>query len=167
MNRLVTINIDKEYLKFSAGHFTIFSDTSRERLHGHNFAVRASVQFPVDDTGINFDYKEFKDAMRRVCDSLDEYTLIAAKSKYLKIENEGEFYKIWHHDKYMLLRQDETILLPVFNTTIEELSTYVLNDLLSDKSMIDDNNVRHVCVGVSSGPGQWAESTWSKNDEND
>lgn len=167
MSRLVTIQIDKQYLKFSSGHFTIFSATSRERLHGHNFAVRASVTFPVDDTGISFDYKVFKDAMRSVCDRLDEYTLIAANSKHLTIEEDGEFYKIWHDNKYMLLRQDETILLPIFNTTIEEFSSYVLNDLLSDKSMIDDNDVRFVSVGVSSGPGQWADSTWSKNNEND
>lgn len=162
MTRLVTIQIDKQYLKFSAGHFTIFSATSRERLHGHNFAVRASVTFPVDDSGISFDYKVFKDAMRAVCDRLDEYTIIAAKSKHLRIENEGEFYKIWHHDNYMLLRQDETLLLPIYNTTIEELSAYVLNDLLKNNAMINDNDVRFVSVGVSSGPGQWAESTWSK-----
>ena len=162
MTRLVSINIDKQYLKFSSGHFTIFSATSRERLHGHNFAVRAMVQFPIDDTCINFDYKLFNNAMRSVCDRLDEYTLIAAKSKHLKIETEGEFYKIWHHDKYMLLRQDETLLLPVTNTTIEELSHYVLNDLLNNKSMIDDNDVRKVRVGVSSGPGQWGESEWSR-----
>ena len=165
MTRLVTIEIDKQYLKFSSGHFTIFSATSRERLHGHNFAVRAAVQFPVDDTGISFDYKLFKDAMRDVCDRLDEYTLIAANSKHLRIETDGEFYKIWHNQKYMLLRQDETLLLPIYNTTIEELSTYVLNDLLSNKSMIDDNDVRAVRVGVSSGPGQWAESAWSKEYE--
>ena len=43
---LTTINICKEALKFSGAHFTIFSATDRERLHGHNFRVRAEVTAP-------------------------------------------------------------------------------------------------------------------------
>ena len=41
MTQLTTIELSKEYLKFSAGHFTVFSATERERLHGHNFSVSA------------------------------------------------------------------------------------------------------------------------------
>ncbi len=162
MVRMVTIDVDKEYLKFSAGHFTIFSASSRERLHGHNFAVKASARFPVDDTGINFDYKVFKDTLREICDGLDEYTIIAGDSKYLEITEHEEFYHIKHHDTQMFLRQDETLLLPIFNTTIEELSGYLLGLLLDKKSMIDDNHVESVTVSVSSGPGQWATSVWNR-----
>ena len=160
MKRKVTITVDKEYLKFSAAHYTIFSAESRERLHGHNFAVRAKVRFPVDDTGINFDYKLFKDTLRDICDSLDEYTIIAKNSKFLKIEEAGEYYKITHNGTEMMLRQDETLLLPITNSTIEELSNYLLGRLVQNKTMIDDNEVDYVAVQTSSGPGQWAESEW-------
>lgn len=162
MTRMVTLEVSKEYLKFSAAHFTIFSETSRERLHGHNFAVQAEVKFPVDDTGINFDYKTFKNALKSVCDGLDEYTIIAAKSKFLAIQEEGEFYRIRHHNTDMLLRKDETLLLPISNSTIEELSNYILQQLLQNKSMIDDNEVSFVSVRTSSGPGQWASSDWAR-----
>ena len=40
---LIRIELSKEYLNFSAGHFTIFSATERENLHGHNFQVRGAV----------------------------------------------------------------------------------------------------------------------------
>lgn len=158
--RMVTMDVSKEYLKFSAAHFTIFSAESRERLHGHNFAVQAQVKFPVDETGINFDYKEFKEALKAICDSLDEYTIIAAKSKFLTIQEEGDFYRIGHHDTEMFLRKDETLLLPISNSTIEELSYYLLGRLLENKSMIDGNEVQYVAVKTSSGPGQWATSDW-------
>jgi hypothetical protein len=32
------------FKRFSSAHFTIFSDGSRERLHGHNFTVAVDVQ---------------------------------------------------------------------------------------------------------------------------
>ena len=39
MEELTTLYIDKESHKFSAAHYTIFSATERERLHGHNYVV--------------------------------------------------------------------------------------------------------------------------------
>jgi len=34
-----SIEVEKEYLKFSAAHFLIFPDGSAERLHGDNYRV--------------------------------------------------------------------------------------------------------------------------------
>jgi hypothetical protein len=42
-DRRTVIEIQKEYLHFSAAHFTIFSATVRENLHGHNFHVGAQL----------------------------------------------------------------------------------------------------------------------------
>ena len=43
MSQLATLHIDKQAHKFSAAHFTIFSETDRERLHGHNYGVSARI----------------------------------------------------------------------------------------------------------------------------
>ena len=43
MNDTVTIRLAKENMKFSAAHFTIFSASERERLHGHNFRVEVDI----------------------------------------------------------------------------------------------------------------------------
>ena len=43
MTRLSTIEIYKENMKFSAAHFTIFSDTHREHLHGHNYTAHVAL----------------------------------------------------------------------------------------------------------------------------
>jgi 6-pyruvoyltetrahydropterin/6-carboxytetrahydropterin synthase len=51
MGRLATLYIDKESHKFSAAHFTIFSATERERLHGHNYSVSAKIVAPLGDNG--------------------------------------------------------------------------------------------------------------------
>ncbi len=52
MEQLTTIEVSKEYLKFSAAHFTIFSATERERLNGHNFRVSAKITEPVGPNGM-------------------------------------------------------------------------------------------------------------------
>ena len=51
MTRITTLHIDKESHKFSAAHYTIFSATERERLHGHNYSVSARIVAPMGDNG--------------------------------------------------------------------------------------------------------------------
>lgn len=162
MSRLTTIEITKEYLNFSAAHFTIFSATDRERLHGHNFRVAASITAPVDDNGLCFNYVVFKQYLKKLCDSLDEYTLIAAESPHLQIEEQSEHYLISFAGKSFQLLRDETLLLPIRNTTVEELSHYLLQRILADKQMIESNQLQALEIKVFSGPGQSGSACWAK-----
>lgn len=160
MSQLTTIEVAKEYLKFSAAHFTIFSATDRERLHGHNYSVSAKVVAPVDDNGLCFSYGEMKSRMRELCDALDEYTIIAAQSPYLNITEEAPYYRIAFNDEIMLLLQSDTLLLPIRNATVEEFSCYLLNKLLEDEAFFTAYACRSVEVTVYSGPGQSATTQW-------
>ncbi|MEM8769384.1 MAG: 6-carboxytetrahydropterin synthase, partial [Pseudomonadota bacterium] len=62
-----TIEISKDYLHFNSAHFTIFSATEREDLHGHTFYVRARVTSPIDENGMAFDYNIVKKRLLALC----------------------------------------------------------------------------------------------------
>ncbi len=161
MERLTTIYIDKESHKFSAAHFTIFSATRRERLHGHNFAVSGRIVAPVDDNGLTGDYAVYKAQLKKLCDALDEYTLIPQHSPYLTVEEEGEYYKVTHDQDVLLFLKADTLVIPVRNTTVEDLSQYLLETLMEDKRFLEIQDIREIEVLVSSGPGQTGSSCWS------
>ncbi|MBT8446689.1 MAG: 6-pyruvoyl tetrahydropterin synthase [Gammaproteobacteria bacterium] len=160
MTELTTIEISKENLKFSAAHFTIFSATDRERLHGHNFVVHLSLTAPVGPNGMCFSYVEIKDRMRRLCHDLDEYMILPAESPHLEISEEGNSYVVEFADERMLFLKSDCLVLPIRNTTVEEYSRYLLTELCRDRAFIDDNDVRSLVVKVSSGPGQWGSASW-------
>ena len=160
--RLTTIDLHMQALKFSAAHFTIFNATERERLHGHNYAVTCRITAPIGADGLTCDYAVFKQKLYALIDSLDEYTIIPKFSPYLKIEDQDLFYKVHFHDHFMLLRKAETLLLPVRNTTVEELSFYVLDELLKDKTFLAQYDVRRLETTVASGPGQHGTAAWEK-----
>ena len=86
MERLTTLYIDKESHKFSAAHYTIFSANSRERLHGHNYSVSVRIVAPVGGNGFSADYNLYKSRLKALCDSLDEYMLLAGNSPFQDIE---------------------------------------------------------------------------------
>lgn len=160
------IEIDKEHLKFSAAHFTIFSARERERLHGHNFSVYVAVTVPVGDNGMCFSYREIKERIARLCEQLDEYTLIAADSPHLHIRTEGDYYHIDFADETLILLRSDTLLLPLRNTTVEEFARYLLEGLRSEEDFFSANEVRALTVKVSSGPGQSGSCDWQAEQQN-
>jgi 6-pyruvoyl-tetrahydropterin synthase len=94
MERLATLYIDKEAHKFSAAHYTIFSATERERLHGHNFSVSAMIAAPMGENGFAADYNVYKGRIKTLCDALDEYLILPANSPHQQVEEDGECYRV-------------------------------------------------------------------------
>ena len=162
MNKLTTIEIQKQYYHFSSAHFTVFSATERERLHGHNFRIGAAITGEVDDNGLCFDYAIYKKKLMHICSQFDEYTLIAEHSPHLKIESDEQYYYIIHNGISQPLLKTDTILLPVLNITIEELSHYILGLLIEDQQELSKLRVHEMDVRVSSGPDQWGVARWQR-----
>ena len=90
MNETVTIRLVKQAMKFSAAHFTIFSASERERLHGHNFRVEVDIEAHMLGNGMCFDYGIYKDTVIALCRELNEWMILPTRSPYLQIEEQGE-----------------------------------------------------------------------------
>ncbi|MEM8498368.1 MAG: 6-carboxytetrahydropterin synthase [Pseudomonadota bacterium] len=162
MQRMTTIEIRKQYLHFSAAHFTIFSATERERLHGHNWRVSASITGPVQYDGLCFDYAVYKELLKKLCAQYDEYTLLPEFSPFLTIEDQGDSILATHNEVTMSFLKTDALILPVRNITIEELSDYLLKQMLKSKDTLDKHEISNIVLGVSSGPDQWAYSEWQR-----
>jgi len=157
---VTTIEISKEYLHFNAGHFTLFSPTEREDIHGHTFYVAAEVDSPVGADGLAFDYKLVKSRLKALCDHLDEKVLLPASSPYLELMEEAEYLVArFDRERIMFLHRDVRVLA-VRNVTVEELAPWFLERLLGDEALAS-LRLERVTVRVSSGAGQWARSTWT------
>lgn len=149
-----TIEINKEDMKFSAAHFTIFSATERERLHGHNYSVYLAITAPVDDNGMCFSYGEIKDRVRAICNSLDEYTVLPERSPHLRIDREGAYWKVGFANETLWFLTGDVLVLPIRNATVEEFARYILDRIREDEAFLRQNGVTELLVKISSGPGQ-------------
>lgn len=156
------IEVFKEGMKFSAAHFTIFSATERERLHGHNFSVYAMIEAPVGDNGMCFSYVELKDRLRALCATLDEYMVLPADSPYLVIEDAAPQWRVRFADEVLFFLKSDCRVLPIRNSTVEEYSRYLLEQLLDDQKFIGNADITEIQIKVSSGPGQSGSTTWRR-----
>ncbi len=162
MQPIITIELSSSNMKFAAGHFTIFSQEERENLHGHNFKVACSIEALMGPNGLAFDYKKFKDRISHTCQQLDEVLLLPQLSPYLKVEEQADYYHCYfNHEKLYFLKRD-AVLLPIRNTTIEDLAGWFLQGLINEFDDEDKINIQSLTVKVSSSPSQTGAATWKK-----
>lgn len=150
----VVIEVVRESLHFSSAHFTIFSATERENLHGHNFHVKGLFEGKVRDDGLCFDYGEVKDILQKMCDELDERFLVPAKSPHLQIVVTDGLVKLTFNGETMTLPEHDVLVLPLRNITVEELAAWMVDRLMAD---VEFKNlaVTKLQIKVASGSGQW------------
>ena len=158
MTQLTTLHIEKEAHKFSSAHYTIFSATERERLHGHNYFVSVRIVAKMGINGFSADYNVYKRRIKALCDKYDEYMLLPEFSPFQTLQTVGDEIHATFADKVLKFRADETWVLPVTNVTVEELSHLLLKELLAAE---DDPDLVEVELTVSSGSGQAGSAIWA------
>lgn len=148
--------VGKEYLKFNAAHFIAFPGF-RERLHGHNYHVTVRLEGELGPDGYVLDFGVVKRATRRVCDALDERTILPAASDCLQIVERGDVVEATYEDgsRFVFPRSD-VILLPIVHSSAEELARYVASRVRVELLGEGARPWTRLEVTVSESPGQSA-----------
>ncbi len=156
------IEIAKQALNFSAAHFTIFSATEREDLHGHNWQVECELSSVIDDNGLIFDYAIIKRLIKEICDELDEKTILPEKSPHLTLSKEDPYVIATYGDERIPFLPRDVITLPIANASVEELAYYLLDRVMGHPDIANED-IRDMTVRVSSSPGQNGSASWRKS----
>jgi 6-pyruvoyltetrahydropterin/6-carboxytetrahydropterin synthase len=151
------IVLAKEDFKFSSAHFTLFADGRAELLHGHNYRVRVELAGGnLDGEGLLLDIETFKRELRRLCSRLDSRTLIPGESRRLRWSREGDAIDVWCGERTYRFPAEDTVVLPLANTSIELLARMLWSDLAPH---LAGSRVESMGVSVEESPGQrcWFE----------
>jgi 6-pyruvoyltetrahydropterin/6-carboxytetrahydropterin synthase len=151
-----SIEIHKDYLKFSAAHFLIFPDGTAEQLHGHNYKVYVELRTDLDQHGLVVNFKEIKPMVRAIVDELDEHLLIPGQHPELRATPAPDgAIEIRYRSRRYVIPAEEVIVLPISNSSAENLATWVgraLRDRVRERW--PRLRVHKLAVGVEETPGQ-------------
>ena len=151
------VELDKEYLVFSAAHFITFAGNICERLHGHNYRVRARISGPLDENQYVVDFIALRDSLKSIVDELDHHMLLPTSHPTIHVREENDEVIVTFEERRWIFPRDDCVLLPVTNTTAELLARYIgrrLLDLLEEKYQY---RPEEIVVGVDENFGQWGE----------
>ncbi len=151
-----SIELEKEYFKFSAAHFLIFPDGSAERLHGHNYRVYVEIDAQLTRHGLVIDFKTVKPVVRRMCDELDEHWLVPGEHPVLRHAlREDGIVEVRYHDRYYAAPREDVIVMPINNTSSENLATWFGRELARRLAQsFPDVQVNRLRVAVEETSGQ-------------
>lgn len=156
---LTTLHLAKQNFKFSAAHFLIFDEKNAEKLHGHNYQVQVDIQVPNEESlrekGFFIDFNDFKKEIKARLDQWDEMVLLPEKHKDLKVTRKPPSLEVHFRERFYVFPENEVLLLPVTNTSVEQLSRLLAEDFFK---FFQKHHIEKIQVSVEETPGQGA---WS------
>ena len=152
--QLDALHIYKSDFKFSAAHFLIFDKDRAERLHGHNYRVRLQLDFPpVQKDGFHIDFASVKKTVRQLTAELDEHVILPKDNEEVICEIENETMHVRFRDRVYAFPKNEVILLPIVNSSVEELSRWFCQQVLQQLTSLP---ISSIAVEVEETEGQSA-----------
>jgi 6-pyruvoyltetrahydropterin/6-carboxytetrahydropterin synthase len=160
--RLATVGIQKEELKFSAGHFMLFSGTARETMHGHDYQVGVEFDCMVGNNGMSFDIRYYKDILRSIVQRLDYHFILPNQSPFLKLtEQEDKWIATLGPETFSFYKKD-VVVLPITNVTLEDLSNWFLQQLQSNMQELREHTIHGIRVTIYNGRSESGSTTWTE-----
>jgi 6-pyruvoyltetrahydropterin/6-carboxytetrahydropterin synthase len=152
-----TLHLYKQNFKFSSAHFLIFDEQKAEKLHGHNYQVRVDLEvaenLDLKAKGFFVDFNVFKKAIKARLDLWDEMVLLPAKHPDMKVTKKSPSLEVRFRDRFYVFPENEVHLLPVTNTSVEQLSRLLAEVFFSE---FKSKGVSSVRVRVEETRGQAA-----------
>ena len=155
MRESFKVHVTKDYLKFSAAHFIAYGGF-REALHGHNYRVSVEVEGFLGPHGYVVDFGVVKKVARRVCEQLDEKTLVPLLSDCLSIAEDGLQVVMRYQDQEFRFPRTDAALLPIVHSSAEELARYLTGELRRELQREGIDHIGAIQVGVEETTGQTA-----------
>jgi len=150
------VRVTKDHLVFSAAHFITFNGNICERLHGHNWRTAVEVVGPLDENRYVFDFIALRDSLQKIVNELDHRVLLPMTHKKIRVETEDREVVATFEDRRWVFPREDCVLLPVENTTAEEIALWIAKRLRDSVVCADKTPIDLIQVEVEENFGQWA-----------
>ena len=150
------VRVTKDHLVFSAANFITFNGNICERLHGHNWRTAVELSGPLDENRYVFDFIALRDALQKIVNELDHRVLLPTQHRQIRVRaDEREVTATFESRRWVFPRED-CVLLPVENTTAEQIAAWIGGRLRDVVRAQPGANVDTIQVEVEENFGQWA-----------
>jgi 6-pyruvoyltetrahydropterin/6-carboxytetrahydropterin synthase len=150
------VRVTKDTFVFCAGHFITYEGDKCERLHGHNYRASVEIEGVLDENLYVFDFIALKRRARAITDELDHRMLLPTRNRFVALEEGPRSVRVRYKDREWLFPRDECVLLPIENTTAEQLARYIAQRLREELQRHHQYDPQVLRVEVEENVGQSA-----------
>ena len=149
------VDITKEQFVFSAAHFITFAGELCERIHGHNYGVRASVEGPLDENRYVVDFIALRDAVLAETQTLDHHVILPRDHAEIQVTSDEKETTARFRDRRWVFPNEDCVILPVVNTTAEEIARVIALRVIERTREKFGSSLTSIEVAVDENCGQW------------
>lgn len=149
------VDVTKEQFTFSAAHFITFAKDICERIHGHNYGVRASVEGPLDENRYVVDFIALRDAVLVETTQMDHHVILPSDHAEIKITSDDRETTATFRDRRWVFPNEDCVILPVINTTAEEIARVIAERVIKKTKEKFGEHLNWIEVAVDENNGQW------------
>ena len=162
MGRSAIVELHKDELKFSAGHFMLLSSTQRESMHGHDYQIHVAFNTFIENNGMAFDCRLYKQRLLKICQSLDYRFILPGQSALMQVREENDKWIAEFNQQTIIFLKQDAVVLPICNVTLEELSHWFLQQITTNSAELKEHNIHGIMVKVFNGRGESGATSWGK-----
>lgn len=152
------ISIARAEYKVSCAHMTVFPDGTKERLHGHNYAIKIALDVDRVDLAAMLPFQAVKAELAALCAAWKERVLIARDNPFLELVRDDDELELRLCGARYVFPRGDVLLLPVDNISVEGLAGHIAQ-LLAGKLAPVAPHAHALEVTVEESPGQGASCT--------
>jgi 6-pyruvoyltetrahydropterin/6-carboxytetrahydropterin synthase len=149
------VDVQKEQFVFSAAHFITFAGDICERIHGHNYGVRASVEGPLDENRYVVDFIALRDAVLEQTTQLDHHVILPRDHAEIRVTSDGTETTARFRDRRWVFPNEDCVILPVINTTAEEIARVIAERVIEKTRDQFGDHLNWIEIAVDENRGQW------------
>ncbi|MCX7421082.1 MAG: 6-pyruvoyl tetrahydropterin synthase family protein [Planctomycetia bacterium] len=150
------VRVTKDHLVFSAAHFITFNGNVCERLHGHNWRTAVEVAGSLDENRYVFDFIALRDSLQKIVNELDHRVLLPTTHRQIHVQADDREVIATFADRRWIFPREDCVLLPVENTTAEEIALWIAQRLRDVIVAVAKTPIELIQVEVEENFGQWA-----------
>jgi 6-pyruvoyltetrahydropterin/6-carboxytetrahydropterin synthase len=149
------VDVSKQQFVFSAAHFITFAGDICERLHGHNYKVRASVEGPLDENRYVVDFIALRDAVLEETSALDHHMILPSDHAEILVSADSTETTVRFRERRWVFPNEDCVTLPVVNTTAEEIARVIAERVIAKTKDQFGNSLHWIEIAVDENEGQW------------
>lgn len=143
-------------LVFCAAHFIALEGGVSEHLHGHNYHLSVTIRGELREGGYVLDFVAVRDRARELISRLDHRLLLPGEGSWFQIGRSDGSVTVEVDGRSYRFPEGDVVMLPVNNTTSENLATHLLDRLTEELELEERAGVVEAALRVEELPGQGA-----------
>ncbi len=155
------IRINCSDLTFSASHFITFDAERCESVHGHDYRVSVRIEGAANAFGYIVDFDWVRKVVRELIIPWDHRVLLPTAHPRMRVVDQGDAVEVLFVDRRWTFPKSDCVLLPVVNTTAEELSRF-LAEQVRQRLAAEQVRIRAAELELTESPGYTAGWAWTE-----